>query len=217
MSAAELRDVFTAHGVVGVKGVLTPAQIELLRAECAKLRETTTTEELVAHDCMLEIPTTPLDDVHAGRTDATKYFESSPERLPLREIILASIPAAVSSVLSCPLYLFNEHYVLKPGGGMGAAFGWHTDAAHQLEALLALAPPSSSSDDDGKAAGLLEDYVSAWVALDDINQENGALASFGSTSSCTSAFTPRRSISRRGAASARRTMTSSSRLSKTIT
>jgi hypothetical protein len=175
MAAAELRDAFTAHGIVAVKNLLTPGQIELLRAECFKLRAETTSEELVANDCMLEIPMAPLEDDHAGRTDATKYFESSQGRLPLREIILASIPAAAAAVLDSPLYLFNEHYVLKPGGGTGAAFCWHTDAAHQLEALLALAPPSSEDDDDDKAAGLLEDYVSTWVALDDITEENGAL------------------------------------------
>ena len=62
-----------------------------------------------------------------------------------------------------PPCLFNEHFVLKPAQRAGP-FAWHTDGAHQLEALLAL----------GDAAAAPE-YVSVWCALDDITEANGPL------------------------------------------
>ena len=64
---------------------------------------------------------------------------------------------------SPPPCLFNEHFVLKPARRAGP-FAWHTDGAHQLEALLAL----------GDAAAAPE-YVSVWCALDDITEANGPL------------------------------------------
>ena len=81
----------------------------------------------------------------------------------LLERKLAGVLRATLSADS--VYLFNEHFVVKPPGA--GRFAWHTDAAHQLEAVLALSASPASHQ--------LAEYASAWIALDDVDASNGQL------------------------------------------
>jgi len=57
------------------------------------------------------------------------------------------------------VYLFNEQYVVKPPSS-SSEFAWHRDEDEQL--LMCLQKPGMP-------------YVSAWCALDKVNEENGPL------------------------------------------
>ena len=112
------------------------------------------------------------------RTDAQAYLRARKlaDHDVLAELILTILPSAVFAILGCRPYLFNEHFVAKPAR-VATSFCWHTDAAHQLEALLALSPPctgaaNASNEEEG---GNAHEYVSLWIPLDDISESNGAL------------------------------------------
>ena len=59
------------------------------------------------------------------------------------------------------VYLFNDQYIVKPPHVDGVAFSWHRDGQYETwktpEKSVALP------------------YLSAWVALDDVSEENGTL------------------------------------------
>ena len=90
------------------------------------------------------------------RTDAQAYLRARKlaDHDVLAELILTILPSAVFAILGCRPYLFNEHFVAKPAR-VATSFCWHTDAAHQLEALLALSPPctgaaNASNEEEGE-------------------------------------------------------------------
>jgi len=71
-------------------------------------------------------------------------------------------PAATTILGSESVFLFNEHFVIKPAYSP-IQFSWHTDENEQLAGLSTL-----------NTKDILE-YVSIWVALDDTNSLNGGL------------------------------------------
>ena len=172
-SAATVAAEFALRGVCVLSGLVKGAHLELLREECLRLRGDTAASELTANDCVLEIPpNSRLDEQDPARTDPSAYMAaraSEAARRELEVVLFKSLSAAAAAALgrSTPApYLFNEHYVLKPAL-VASSFCWHTDAAHQLEAILALAPPGS--------AEAFDEYVSIWIPLDDVDETNGAL------------------------------------------
>jgi ectoine hydroxylase-related dioxygenase (phytanoyl-CoA dioxygenase family) len=75
-----------------------------------------------------------------------------------------AIGKVVLALLGENARLFNDQYVVKPparsdGALRASCFEWHHD--------------SQWCDDDGKT--VYAPYLSAWVALDDVNEENGTL------------------------------------------
>ena len=178
-----------------------------LRDECTRLRVAAEAagRSLDDDDCMLEVWPDSLPAEARRCTDA--YFEQrsadsslDPKDSELRHLLTVLLPTIAGTILGggdvwrpC---LFNEHYVVKePGAG---PFVWHTDAAHQLEALFALgtdpmtpcvrnqtlsgaaiarAFSAQSSHTLCPAAGRNRalEYVSFWVALDDASPTNGCL------------------------------------------
>jgi len=73
-------------------------------------------------------------------------------------VVLEELAKVACSILATPVvYLFNEHFVVKPLNS-AVAFAWHTDAQEQLAGLVRA-----------------EEYMSLWVALDDIGAHNGGL------------------------------------------
>jgi len=74
------------------------------------------------------------------------------------------------------VYLFNDQYVVKPAHEEGARFEWHRDGQYEK-----WTPDDTKEDDDDEEEGRLKKkktslrYLSAWVALDDVSEENGAL------------------------------------------
>jgi hypothetical protein len=74
----------------------------------------------------------------------------------LRRLASALLRPACGGALS--LTLVNEQFVVKPPhSGPAAAFGWHRDGAWC------------------HAQALPQPYLSVWVPLDDVSEENGAL------------------------------------------
>ena len=91
-----------------------------------------------------------FDDVHAA----------------VEEVLFTLLPAALRALTGCaggaggagPVYLFNQHYVVK-GPRSDSAFGWHTDAEEQLALCLT-------------AQARAQEYVSFWCPLDDCGAPN---------------------------------------------
>jgi len=161
---------FDARGVLCISDLISAAELAALRAECDKLRSGISDDSLLASDCVVDIPPAAMlaEDAVARQT-AADYLAARGGSSEVADLLLGGLPSAAAAVLgssaasAVQCFLFNEHYICKPAR-VGGAFGWHTDAAHQLEALLAL----------GHDVGTLA-YVSCWVPLDNITSENGAL------------------------------------------
>lgn len=155
---------YARAGCVRLESLLTPQELALLRAECDNLRRNTSDADLIAADCVVDIaPGAACADGDASRCDSAAYLAVRDGDPAVGPIVLEVLASAASAVISAKPNLFNEHYVCKPARVAGE-FYWHTDAAHQCEALIAL----------GQASEAVQ-YVSAWVALDDVEADNGAL------------------------------------------
>lgn len=174
-TTAALAAEFERSGCCRVTRFLKDDELTCLRAEVDRLRESATDATLAETDCVVEIPpAASLPDDDRARVDAMGYLalrrgqRAASDTAHVDHVVLCALPSLATAVLhgvgdvegTC--YLFNEHYICKPPLE-GGNFCWHTDAAHQLEALVALGRRPST------------DYVSIWIALDDITAENGAL------------------------------------------
>ena len=159
---------YARRGCVRLTNLLQEGELALLRAECDVLRSSISSSDLLAADCVVDIPPAAmLPERDAARTNAAAYLAARFGDRAIGHVVLEALPAVAASCtlpVSAPPFLFNEHYVCKPERVAGE-FSWHTDAAHQCEAQLAL-----GADDEAAF-----EYVSAWVALDDICEDNGAL------------------------------------------
>jgi len=96
------------------------------------------------------------------------------QQLPLeefREILRGPLAKAAREILGTegPVYLFNEHYVIKPASSE-ISFAWHTD---ENEQLAGMALPVNSSSRTAETE--YPEYVSIWCALDDSYESNGGL------------------------------------------
>ena len=137
---------------------LDKATLDGLRAEADWLaaREAPSAE----NGCVLE----PLaDGRRAGdgwRTDFSAYAAArkTAPTTTTRGALLETLPRLAASHLGVDtVYLFNEHYVVKPPRS-GTEFGWHADRDLQL------------------CGGDAARYVSCWCPLDDVDEANGCLA-----------------------------------------
>jgi len=98
---------------------------------------------------------------HRARDDGSGICDAKVSETVARD---GAIGRVVIALLGSDARLFNDQYVVKPPARNGAArrascFEWHHD--------------SQWCDDDGKT--VYAPYLSAWVALDDVSEENGTL------------------------------------------
>lgn len=110
-----------------------------------------------------------LPPTHAMRCNldaylAQRYRQASPLATILPDAqgrfkaLLSELAKVACSIFATPVvYLFNEHFVVKPPRS-AVAFAWHTDAQEQLAGLVRA-----------------DEYLSLWIALDDIGAHNGGL------------------------------------------
>jgi ectoine hydroxylase-related dioxygenase (phytanoyl-CoA dioxygenase family) len=167
---AGFADASASRGVLILRDQLSPAELTVLRSECQSLRPRCA--DLHSEHCVLEVlPMESVTESSSVRTDAEAYWAArcaqTRSTLPeLKQLLSIKLPAIAASALAPErsTFLFNEHYVVKPAR-IGGPFRWHTDAAHQLEALYALGQPPDA----------LPAYVSLWCPLDDIDATNGSL------------------------------------------
>ena len=157
---------------------MTAADLAVLRAEADALAADS--PPTFENGCVLDfLASAPLSDGHAARTSAPAYVAL---RYAEREAFGEAHRSAVEQLLFCTLptvalrharadlgvrarraFLFNEHYVVKPRRS-DIEFRWHTDEAEQL-AICACAGARATTGP----------YVSLWLALDDVDRENGCL------------------------------------------
>lgn len=107
-----------------------------------------------------------------GRLRGLVNCNADCEAAALNILFGSKMKQLVSSVLSGKnksdqgdLMLFNEQYIVKPSrSGESGSFPWHRDADSLFSALKGEAEDS-----------LMVQYVSVWIALDDMTAENGCL------------------------------------------
>ena len=210
--------LYRRDGVLVLSNLLSDVELRYLRAECDSRRAGVTDSQLCANDCVLEaLPrgsALPPED-HAARTSPQAYLRirhdsGSGDVDVLQQLLLCKLPAVAAAArgrssgdngTDAP-QLFNEHFVVKPPRVAGP-FEWHTDAAHQLEALFALgrsdavcahvctcvhahaharahAPAWMDMRTDLRLCPLMyisqvDEYLSIWIPLDGVHRENGPL------------------------------------------
>ena len=169
-AAADSAATYARRGFCVVENVLTAAELALLRREADALRSQTSVQDLCDENCVLEALPSGMPDGSAARTSWDAYLArraaAPADRVILQNLLERKLAGVLRATLNTDaVYLFNEHFVVKPPGA--GRFAWHTDAAHQLEAVLALG--------GGDAGDALAEYASAWVALDDVDASNGQL------------------------------------------
>ena len=160
------------------RGCVTAAELALLRAEADFLAADS--PPTFENGCVLDfLASAPLSDGHAARTSAPAYVAlryaerdafGAAHRAAVERLLFRTLPTvalrharAGLGVRARRAYLFNEHYVVKPRRS-GIEFRWHTDEAEQL----AMCECARARATEGP-------YVSLWLALDDVDRENGCL------------------------------------------
>ena len=160
-----MRRAFKRDGLVALRAAITSDELNLLRRDCEARRRAMRCAEIIESDCVVDVVES-LPDSSSAREDAQAYFAVRGGGPALQRLLLQKLAALAATALcdeGVGVHLFNEHFVVKPPGA--GPFEWHTDGSHQLEALLALVDAPSETDE----------YVSVWIALDDIDDENGPL------------------------------------------
>lgn len=83
------------------------------------------------------------------------------DRVVPTTLLSERIQSIVHAVIPEDARLFNEQYIVKPShSGSAGAFGWHRDCDSLSE--MGIRPEDVM-------------YVSLWIALDDVTEENGCL------------------------------------------
>jgi len=175
---------YEKEGYVVVPLALSSEVLEGLRQECETLMDKG--HDLIEAGCVLE-PVGTVAGSHPARTSASVYGSLRPLVMKdlvlgphkLHPVILALLLGSVEAqksastsdetpiVSSAPphhspscIYLFNEHYIVKPPHSE-SRFCWHTDAAEQLMMCYL---------DQRRTP-----YISVWCPLDNMTEANGSL------------------------------------------
>jgi len=143
--SAEHARSFREDGFFVLPSVLPQEALEALRAECDRF-----VAEREAEMDRLGVDVIDLD--HRGR----RYFVHAYGRSPAVERFLFSdlMADVAPTALGDTVYLFNEQYVVK-SAERGLTFGWHQDGG-----FIDYAHPR---------------YLTCWIALDDVTEENGTV------------------------------------------
>lgn len=143
------REQYREEGFFILEGVLSTSDLEMLRNKC---------DELVAKQDA-EMDRLGTDELELSRRGSRYFvFLAYKENLDLADFIFDDRFAEIcrASVGNSAL-LFWEQFVVKgTSGSKKAAFSWHQDAGY-VDGLPV--PP----------------YVNAWIALDDVSEDNGTV------------------------------------------
>lgn len=172
--------------VVIIKNALRPEELDALEEECDHFRALILTSPCERASSIDIFENIAIPENHDARTQSNAYFnlrfkdrQQDLEKLKLSSInaelmqhllvsklpnllraLLADTSSSDLTVSSTPLYIFNEHYVVKEPDS-DIAFRWHTDANEQLALLHGFEnfPP----------------YYSFWCPIDSVSENNGTL------------------------------------------
>lgn len=159
----------TASNAVVIAHGLSAEDIDELREECTRCLQVfhLSNDELCSRSCAIDLfENSTITDQSLIRTDREAYLSerwrltnpTAASRRVIEDIIFRKLPDLLKSNLGIEnSYLFNEHYIIKPGGS-DMEFDWHIDEEKQLGFL--------SPD---------ETYVTLWCPLDDVTADNGTL------------------------------------------
>jgi hypothetical protein len=136
---------FRDDGFFVLEGVLPAADLALLRDECQRYIDERDRE-------MDRLGVDVLDLDHRGRRYFVHAYDGSPG---VRDFLSGDLMAGVAqAVLGPDVYLFNEQYVVK-AAEQGMKFSWHQDGGF----IEYPHPP----------------YLTCWITLDDVTEENGTV------------------------------------------
>lgn len=172
-----------------VRNVLTSQELTILQEECdlySKVYHNDThapgddeiaTNVYLDKSCAIDLfENISLNDEDSARTNENEYFSirwndprliheskrriTSESRLGIQNILLKKLPNILNYFIhSSSLYLFNEHYVVKPSNSQ-IIFRWHRDIDEQLQSCCTMSTAK---------------YYSLWCPLDTVTEENGTL------------------------------------------
>lgn len=158
-----------ADAVWIIRDALNSSEVESLRSECAHCSQVAqlSSEEWHDRSCALDLfENSSLTETAEERTNRTAYLRERWRRLTIDEttrkviegIIFSTLPAVIKEIVGvAKLFLFNEHYIVKPAGS-DLQFSWHIDEERQLGFLS----PE-------------EMYFTLWCPLDETTDRNGTL------------------------------------------
>lgn len=139
---------FERDGFFVLENVVPAEHLELLRAEVAKNIARLDAE-------MDEKGVTRLGINHKNSRYFVQALRSDPNS-PVRDFIFSDLMAHITRATLGPnVYLFFEQYVVK-AAERGESFSWHQDSGYVGHANH-------------------KPYLSCWVTLDDVNEENGTV------------------------------------------
>ena len=137
---------YRGEGFFLLPEIVGAADLAMLRAECARA-------VAFVEDALDAADTDTIGLNHRGRRYIVPLQYRRSDRL--QAFLFSETMAAICrATLGPTAYLFLEQFVVK-GAGDGMSLGWHQDAGY-----LPFDPPR---------------YVTAWIPLDDVDEENGTV------------------------------------------
>ncbi|KAG2780432.1 hypothetical protein PC129_g16824 [Phytophthora cactorum] len=163
-------NTFATCGWVCIPNLLSPSELRVLQSECSALYAHESAESIATQGCVLDgMAQCPMRDSDLARVDSSCYLQARTKQLKSKfvdvemfaSLLFEKLPAIAGQLMaSCDMFFFNEHYVVKPPRSH-VEFRWHRDDDEQLAMCV-------HRDE-------IPPYVSAWCALDDVAEVNGAL------------------------------------------
>lgn len=147
VSDSNLAD-FEREGFFVLENVVPAPHLEILRAEVA--------QNIARIDAEMDAKgVTRLGINSKNSRYFVKALKTNPDS-PVREFIFSNLMAQITrATLGPDVFLFHEQYVVK-AAERGESFSWHQDSGYV-------------GHPDHKP------YLSCWVTLDDVNEENGTV------------------------------------------
>ncbi len=142
----EFRQQYREEGYSLLPTVLDSADLAVLREECDRSIG-------IVEQAMAAQTTDTIGLNHRGRRYIVPLQYKKSDRL--QQLLFGEMMADICrATLGSEAYLFLEQFVIK-GAGDGMSLGWHQDAGY-----LPFDPPH---------------YVTAWIPLDDVGEDNGTI------------------------------------------
>ncbi|ETL48333.1 hypothetical protein L916_02053 [Phytophthora nicotianae] len=171
------RNTFATRGWVCIPNLLSLSELRVLQSECSELYARESTESIAAQGCVLDgMAQCPMHDSDLARVRSSCYLQTRTKQLKSNTVdteifellLFEKLPAIAGQLMKSyektetgtDMFFFNEHYVVKPPRSH-VEFRWHRDDDEQLAMCV--------HRDEIPA------YISAWCALDDVTEVNGAL------------------------------------------